>query len=544
MFNRADLGPGISHLKLQRAARVALLVMVNLAGCSPDHSANHTVLRRGLAGEPATLDPGMAEDTYSSAVLSDLYEGLTAESPSGDVIPGVAESWSVDTTGTEYTFQLRANARWSNGEKVRAQDFVASWHRELDPKYAAPGADDLRLIAHASAILAGKEPPTALGIAARSDSVLIVTLDRPAPYFPQILAHPSTYPVYLKNASSVGTRDPNAWVSNGPYVLETWVPTTHVDLKANNAYWDRSHVYIKRVRYQFSPNEASQFASYRAGELDMTDIVPVNALPILRRQTPSELLITPILGTAYYGINLSSKQFASAALRQALAMAIDRRRLVESLGFGQVPAYGFVPPGTANYTPQEWDWKSLSDSEREAEAKVLYARAGFSTKPLHVRVLFNANEVIQRTAILIAAMWKEVLGIEVDLTAEEYKVFLQSRHDASRWDIARLAWNADFNDASNFLDVLRTHSPNNDMRYQSSNFDSALDQGASMADATQRRETLQAAEQIMLNDYPIIPLYYYVTKRLVKPYLHGVVPNPLGHLPSKGLTLEAHEHEY
>jgi oligopeptide transport system substrate-binding protein len=483
----------------------------------------------------------MSADTYSTTVLSDLYEGLTSESPSGDVIPGVAESWAVDSTGTEYTFQLRANARWSNGEKVRAQDFVASWRRELDPKFAAPGADDLRLVAHARAILAGKEPPAALGVAAPSDSIFIVKLDRPAPYFPQILAHPSTFPVYLKKASSVGTHDPNTWVSNGPYVLGAWLPTTHVDLKASDAYWDRTHVYIKRVRYQFSPNEASQYASYRAGELDMTDIVPVNALPILRRQTPSELLITPILGTAYYGINLSSKPFANAALRQALAMAVDRKRLVESLGFGQLPAYGFVPPGTANYTPQEWGWKSLSDAEREAKAKGLYAQAGYSTaKPLRVRVLFNANEVIQRTAVLIAAMWKEVLGIEVDLTAEEYKVFLQSRHDASRWDVARLAWNADFDDASNFLDVLRAHSPNNDMSYQNWSFDSALDKGASMADATQRRETLQAAEQAMLSDYPIIPLYYYVTKRLVKPYLHGVVPNPLGHLPSKGLTLEAH----
>ena len=481
----------------------------------------------------------MSADTYSSAVLSDLYEGLTSESTSGDVIPGVAESWTVDSSGTEYRFQLRANARWSNGKKVRAQDFVTSWRRELDPKFGAPGADDLRLVSHASAILSGKEPPSALGVSAPSDSVFVVKLERPALYFPQILAHPSTYPVYLSNNARVGTHDPSTWVSNGPYVLAAWLPTTHVDLKANDAYWDRSRVQIKRVRYQFSASEASQYASYRAGELDMTDIVPVNALPTLRRETPSELLVTPILGTAYYGINLSSKAFDIVALRQALAMAIDRKRLVESLGFGQLPAYGFVPPGTANYTPQSWDWKSLSDEEREAQAKKLYAQAGFSAaKPLRVRVLFNANEVIQRTAVLIAAMWKEVLGVEADLTAEEYKVFLESRHDASRWDVARLAWNADYNDASNFLDVLRSHSPNNDMRYENSNFDSQLDKGAVLVDATKRREMLQDAEHAMLDDYPIIPLYYYVSKRLVKPYLHGVMPNPLGHVPSKGLVFE------
>ncbi len=330
-------------------------------------------------------------------------------------------------------------------------------------------------------------------------------------------------------------------MSNGPYVLEDWLPTTRADLKANDAYWDRGHVYIEHVRYVFMPNEASQYASYRTGELDMTDLVPASALATLRRQSPSELLITPVLGTAYYGINLSSKPFDSESLRQALAMAIDRRRLVESLGFGQLPAYGFVPPGTANYTPQEWEWKSMSDAEREAQSKQLYTQAGFSTKkPLRLRVLLNANEVIRRTAVLIAAMWKQVLGVEVDLTAEEYKVFLQSRHDTSRWDVARLAWNADFNDASNFLDVLRSHSSNNDMSYQNSNFDSELDKAEAVIDAAQRRETLQGAEKLMLNDYPIIPLYYYVSKRLVKPYLRGVAPTPLGHVPSKGLTLDAH----
>jgi oligopeptide transport system substrate-binding protein len=174
-------------------------------------------------------------------------------------------------------------------------------------------------------------------------------------------------------------------------------------------------------------------------------------------------------------------------------------------------------------------------------AKQLYSQAGFSTeKPLRLRVLFNTNEVIQRTAVLIAAMWKEVLGIEVDLTGEEYKVFLQSRHDTSRWDVARLAWSADFNDASNFLEVLRGRSPNNDMSYQNAHFDRDLDKAADLLNTTERREALQASEREMLNDYPIIPLYYFVSKRLVKPYLHGVVTNPFNLVPSKTLTLDAH----
>jgi len=273
----------------------------------------------------------------------------------------------------------------------------------------------------------------------------------------------------------------------------------------------------------------------------MTDLVPANALPRIRQQNPSELQITPFLGTVYYGVNLANKTLSNVALRQALAMAINRKQLVESLGFGQIPAYGFVSPGTVNYTPQVWDWKSLTDAERVQRAKQLYSQAGFSTeKPLRLRVLFNTNEVIQRTAVLIAAMWKEVLGIEVDLTGEEYKVFLQSRHDTSRWDVARLAWSADFNDASNFLEVLRGRSPNNDMSYQNAHFDRDLDKAADLLNTTERREALQASEREMLNDYPIIPLYYFVSKRLVKPYLHGVVTNPFNLVPSKILTLDAH----
>jgi oligopeptide transport system substrate-binding protein len=344
------------------------------------------------------------------------------------------------------------------------------------------------------------------------------------------------FPIY--SDGHPGTHAPSDWVSNGAYTLGAWQPATGVDLKANPEYWDHAHVAIQNVRYQFIADDSAQYAGYRADELDLTDIVPPNALPALRQERPAELIISPFLATAYYGINLASKTLSTAALRQALDMAIDRRRLVESLGFGQIPAYGLVPPGTANYTPQSYDWKPMTDEERIRAAQRLFEQAGFPRgAPLHLRVLFNNNEVIRRTAVLIAAMWKEVLGIDVDLTGEEYKVFLLSRHDTSRWDVARLAWSADFNDASNFLDVLRTHSPNNDMSYSNSAFDRQLDGAAVEVDPAKRRTEMEQAERMMLNDYSIIPLYHFVAKRLVKPYLHGVVPNPMNHVPSKGLSL-------
>lgn len=509
-----------------------------LAGCHPSSpTEQNATLHRALAGEPGSLDPSAASDNYSTALLIDLYEGLTVETPTGEVVPGAAESWSIDASGTEYTFHLRKNARWSNGKPVTAQDFLRAWRREIDPAFASPTVDEMRLLAHATDILTGKMPPTDLGVAAPSDDTLVVTLERPAPYFLQILAHHSMFPIY--SAASATTHQPSTWVSNGPYLLKSWQPATKIELAANPHYWDATHVQIKNVTYSFMPDDAAQYAAYRAGQIDLTDQVPANALQTLRRERPTEVVIAPFLATAYYGLNLSQRQLGSVELRQSLAMAIDRKRLVEFLGFGQVGAYSFVPPGTADFSPQYWDWKNLSDEERIATAKQLYANAGFSaTKPLRLRVLINSNEVVQRTAVLIAAMWKEVLGIEVEITSEEFRVFLQSRHDPSRWDVARLAWTADFNDASNFLDVMRTKSPNNDMHYANPTLDAELDRAASMTDQSQRRAALETAESTMLKDYPIIPLYYFVSKRLVKPYVHGVTPNPLNHLPSKGLTIE------
>jgi ABC-type oligopeptide transport system substrate-binding subunit len=496
-------------------------------------------LHRALSGEPSTLDPAAAADSFSSEVMEDLFEGLTTETPTGDVIPGVASAWTVDASGRQYTFQLRPYARWSNGKPVRAQDFVAAWRRVLDPRQASPVADDLRLIANAAAIIAGQAPATALGVEARSDAVLVVNLEEPAPYFPQMLTHSAAYPIY--SDASARSHDPTTWISNGAYVLSGWSPGTAVELTKNPTYWNGSTVHIPHVEYLFVNDANAQFARYRTGQIDMTDTVPVNAVPAIRREHPTELVTAPFLATAYYGLNLSAAPLAAnQKLRQALSMAIDRERLVATMAFGQAPAYGFVPPGTWNYRSQSASWKALSDGDRVAEAKRLYAEAGYSTnEPLHLRLLFNANPEIKNTAVIVASMWKDTLGIDTALSEEEYRVFLQSRRDKSRWDVARLGWTADFNDASNFLDTLRAHSPNNDPGYANHAFDSLLDAAARSADAGERRDLLENSERLMLADCPVLPLYFFVSKRLIKPYVRGVQSNPLHHVRSQALVLQA-----
>ena len=514
-------------------------------GCSQETnvatSASEAMeLKRGIAGEPASLDPAAATDNFSGQVIQDLYEGLTRESSNGEVVPGVAASWDVDPTGTKYTFHLRPNARWSNGKRVVASDFVASWQRVLDPRLGSPVSSELRFLKGAAAIISGKLPPTTLGVVAQSVDVLIVNLEQPAPFFPQVLAHSVAFPIY----SDISARSHTAvsWVSNGPFVLSNWLPGTTIKLKRNAAYWDRANVQLDSVDYQIAPDQNSQFAAYRAGQLDMTDTVPSNAIESLRKENPRELVIAPLLATAYYGLNLEAPQLhGNLKLRKALSMAIDRRRLVASLALGQSPAFGLVPPGTWNYEPQQWNWESLSDDKRIAEARRLYAEAGFSgNTPLRLQLLFNSSASIKQTAILVASMWKETLGVDTILTDEEFRVFLESRHDKHKWDVVRQAWTADYNDASSFLDALRSNSSNNDPGYSNPLFDKLLDEAANTADLSIRRGLLAHAERLMLDDYPIIPLYYFVSKRLVKPYVLGVKPNALDRVGSKGLSLLPH----
>jgi oligopeptide transport system substrate-binding protein len=527
--------------------RVAALLGLGWAACGCSQrsdvamSGAHTLeLRRGISGEPSSLDPAAATDNFSSQVIQDLYEGLTRESSSGEVVPGVASSWDVDPTGTKYTFYLRRNASWSNGKPVVASEFVASWQRILDPRKSSPVSSELRLLKGAAAIISGKLPPTSLGVVAQSSTVLIVNLEQPAPYFPQVLAHSAAFPIY--SDLSARSHAATSWVSNGPFILSSWQPGTTIELKRNAAYWDRANVQLDRVDYQIAPDQNSQFSAYRAGQLDMTDTVPPNAIESLRREHPQELVIAPLLATAYYGLNLEAPLLqGNLKLRQALSMAIDRRRLVASLALGQIPAFGLVPPGTWNYVPQRWKWESLVDADRVAEARRLYAEAGFSRNaPLRLRLLFNSSPSIKQTAIMVAAMWKEELGMDTALTDEEFRVFLESRHDKHKWDVVRLAWTADYNDASSFLDILRANSSNNDTGYSNPLFDKFMDEAARTSDPDIRSSLLANAERSMLDDYPVIPLYYFVSKRLVKPYVLGVKPNPLDRVGSKELSLLPH----
>jgi oligopeptide transport system substrate-binding protein len=490
-----------------------------------------------LSGQPGSLDPQRAEDAFSYDVLRDLYEGLVVSSPEGEAVPATAKSWNVSADGRTYTFALREDARWSNGDPVVAAEFVTGFRRALDPATSSGAADLLRAIVNASEILRGQLPPDRLGVSAPDVRTLEISLERPVAYFPDILTNTVASPVHASTlASDGGFSRPDVAVTNGPYRLAEFAPGASLRMVRNPHYWDGSSVAYDEIRYEFIADENSEFARFRAGELDVTNSVPEQRFEELARDSGSGLQHRPTLATFYFTFNTDRGPLrGEPALREALSLSLDREVVTSAVvRAGQVPAYSLVPDGVWNYTPARYDWSGASRDKRLVRARSLYAAAGYSPRrPLRLRMLYNENELVQRVCVAIAAMWKESLGVETELIQREFKAYLDARADPTQWDVVRVGWTADYNDASTFLDTMLEGSPQNFGRWANAGFAQLLEVAANEADAAHRRETLQQAEALMLQDYPLLPVYFYVTRRLVQPGVQAPPINPMNRTYSR-----------
>jgi oligopeptide transport system substrate-binding protein len=529
-----------------RAARCALAgaLLLTLACCAraPDAGQGPTaaahVLVRGVGPEPDSLDPQKARSVEAQGILRDLYECLTSLAKDASPAPGVARDWSVSADGLTYTFHLRPEARWSNGDAVVGADFVAGLRRLVDPATASAYAQVVDVILNAPEIIAGRKPPQALGVAAPDPETVVVTLAAPAPYLPGLLAHPSTCPVHSPTLARYGGAfwRPGATVSNGAFVLTEWVPGAYALATRNPRYWNNAATRLDTVRYLYIADENAELTRYRAGELDVTAVVPRGQLDWIRANRAHELHVSPQLTTYYYGFNLDRAPFRDPQLRRALAMVIDRERLASAvLRAGELPAYGWVPPGIHDYSAQSADYRSLPFSERLARARQLYAQAGYSaSQPLRFEVRYNSGEVNARLAVAIASMWQQALGVEARLVAVEFKTLLQ---DIDRRDVDVFCsnWSADYNDAYTFLEYLKSDFGINLPHYRSAEYDALLAQAAASVDPARRRALLEQAERVALRDQPLIPIYFYVNKHLVAPRVEGWYDNVLNVTYSKDL---------
>jgi oligopeptide transport system substrate-binding protein len=523
----------------QRLQPVELLL---LEDGRPDPSvlAAEQVVRRGNGEEPETLDPHLAQGVPASHILRDLFEGLTMESADGDIIPGAALRWNISRDARTYTFYLRRDLVWSNGDTLIADDFVYSLRRALNPKTASSAARTLLPVQNAREVLAGDLPIEDLGIALLDEFTLQITLTGPTPYFLGLLASPVAYPVNRKNIEAFGNQFSRAGnlVSNGAYLLTKWTPRVSIELLKNPRFREADETYIERVIYVPVEDQATEVKQFRAGELDWTNEVPNNQFRWLLQHYPDELVVSPWMGSYFFGFNLTQEPFIdNPSLRMALILSIDREIITEKVTqFGEKPSFALVPPGIDGYVPFSPEYADWSQEERGHEARRLYEQAGYSEEqPLRIEIRYNTSDNHKKIALAIASMWKQTLGVNATLVNEEFRVFLQNREQKVITQVFRSGWISDYNDPYSFLELFRTGHGRNDYGYSNPTFDALLDE-AGLERVRARRERLMfEAERVLMSDHVIIPVYTYVTKRLVDPHLRGWHNNVMDHHPTRNM---------
>jgi oligopeptide transport system substrate-binding protein len=529
----------------QRLASVSLTVLLVTAVAACSTPPDPDTLRRGNGAEPQTLDPHKAEGVESANILRDLYEGLTSISADGHVVPGVARRWSVSADGRTYDFELRPDARWSNGDAVTAEDFVVGLRRSADPATGSNYSSILSPILNADAVTAGKLPPDRLAVEALAPTRLRIRLKEPTPYFLELLAHSATSPIHRPSLQRWGAdfARPGRLIGDGAYRLVDWRIEDHVLLERNPYYWDRAHVAIKRVVYLPIEDASSELQRFRANNLDVTDTFAPAALPWVRAQLPGQFRIAPYLGCNYFGINVSVPPLrGNQRLREALDLVVDRRLITDKMrNTGQQPAYGIVPPGITGYVAQRPVWADWPFERRVALARQDYAAAGYSAAhPARFKILYNTSEENTKMVTVVAAMWKQYLGVEATLVNQEWKVFLQTRAQKTATQVFRAGWIGDYQDPDTFLGLFRSDNGMNDTGYANPQFDALLDRAEQETDAGRRAQLYEAAERIFEHDVPAIPLYFYVSMHLIKPWVLGWQDNLSDVHATKDLRLAPH----
>lgn len=486
-------------------------------------------LHRGLGPEPDSLDIHRAQSLSALNVLRDLHEGLVSLNAQADLIPGLAERWTVSDDGLTWTFWLRENARWSDGSAVTADDLVAGWQRLLDPDTASPQAAWLDRVRSAVAVRNGRLSPGRLGIEAVSSRQLQVHLERPTAWLPELLTQPATFPW----PGDKGQR------FSGPFVLADQVPGAHIHLTANSEWHAADQVRLESVRWHVIEAPTVELNRYRANGLHITETIPPGRLDWLRDRFGSELRISPYLGSFFLTFNVARAPFRDdVGLRRALSLVIDRALLAERvLGSGELPARRLIPPGMPDW-PGTFETQDIAIEARRSQARELYRAAGYSDRnPLTVELRVNTSLTHRRTSAAVAAMWREHLGVRTRQVSEEWKVFVANRRHGRLTQVVRGGWIADWRDAANFLQLFISDSPLNYSFWSDLHFDALMDR-ADLDTGMARQALLHEAEQRLLDAQVIIPLYYYVSRHLVKPNVRGFEDNLMDVHLSRWIRLE------
>ena len=510
---------------LKTSLRTAVLAL-SLAVAGSFAASAEMVYHRGNAADPETLDQHKTSTVYEAHILRDLYEGLVIYNSKAEVIPGVAESWSVSDDGRVYTFKLRGDAKWSNGDPVVAGDFVYSLRRIMMPETGAKYANILYPVKNAETINKGEAKPDTLGVKATDDRTLEITLEAPTPYFIELLTHQTGLPVHPATVEKHGSDfvRPENIVTNGAYVLAEFIPNAHVKSVKNPNFHSAAEVKIDTVFYYPTEDRGAALRRFQAGELHSNNDAPTEQYKFMRETLGDKFRVAPYLGTYYYAVKADKAPFDDVRVRQALSMAVDREFLAEEIwGGSMVAGYSFVPPGIGNYNdPAFAEYKDLSMLDREEQAAKLLAEAGFGPdKPLKVEIRYNTSENHKNTAVAIADMWKP-LGVVVSMLNTDTKTHYAHLRDKGDYDVARAGWIGDYSDPQNFLFMVESDNDGfNYANYNNPEYDALMDQAAAETDLDKRANILKKAEEIFMRDLPFIPLMYYGSMSLVSDKLVG-----------------------
>lgn len=486
-------------------------------------------LVRGNGTEVASLDPQKTEGVPESHVIRDLLEGLVNQDADGNTIPGVAESWET-TDNKTFTFHLRKDAKWSNGDPVTAEDFVYSFKRAVDPATASPYSWYLEMttMENAADIIAGKKDKETLGVKALDANTLEIKLETALPYFVKMMGHTTVKPVHRATVEKFGDKwtKPEHFVGNGAFVLDNWVVNERIELKRNKFYWDNEHTVLDKVTYLPIENQVAEMNRFLSGEIQITNELPIEHFKRLQKEHPDFVQVQGNLCSYYYGFNNKKAPFDDVRVRKALSYAIDRDIISKAiLGQGQKPAYFLTPEITAGFHPEMPAYGKMTQKEREAAAKKLLAEAGFdSSNPLKFTLLYNTSENHKKIATAIQSMWKKSLGVDVSLENQEWKTYLDTRRQGN-FDVTRAGWCGDYNEASSFLSLMQSNNSSNDPKYFSNEYDGVMEKAMATTSEAEREKLYTDAEKLLARDMPIAPIYQYVKSRLVSPTVGGYPAN-------------------
>ncbi len=503
------------------------------------------ILLRGNSTEPSDIDPHTTTGMPEYYIQMAVFEALVAKDPKTlEIIPAVAESWNISDDGLTYTFNIRKNAKWSNGDDLTASDFVYSWKRALMPALGNQYAYSVYVIKNAKKFNLGEISDfNQVGVKATTPKTLVVELENHTPYFLKLLDHHSMYPVHqatiekhgkIDDRGTVWTR-PDNFVGNGPYSLNEWIPNKILTVKKNEYYWDKDKLAINEIHFHPIENSATEERMFRSGQLHFTDEVPIDKVAKYQKKSPKNIMVNPYFGTYFYRLNTTLPHLSDVRVRKALSYSIDRELITKHVTkSGEIPTYNLTPPNTQGYTAEA---KHIFDPEK---AKSLLAEAGYPNGDDFptLEIMYNTHESHKKIALAIQQMWKKALNIDVTLHNQEWKVFLDSERTMS-YEVTRSSWIGDYLDPNTFLDMFLTDGGNNKTGWSNKRYDELIALAAKSNSQEERYQYFQEAESILIEEAPIIPIYTYTARHLVSDSLKGLEPNILDYQPYKYQRLEA-----